>query len=629
MNYFNTQKKISTSLSIFYLVILFSPLFLYGQDNLPISKNFANAVQNQTRTTKGVPGEKYWQNKISYNITAEVIPAEKKLVGSEKIRFQNKSPDTLHQIVLHLFQNVYQKGSKRDDSVHPDDVHSGVEIEKILIEGNQISKKYIEGTLLIVDLERPVYLSEEIYIDVKWNFTIPTKTDMRMGGKDSTSFFLGQWYPKVAVYDDLKGWDKNIHSGGQEFYYDSGDYEYSVKVPEGFMVWGSGVLQNAESVLSKKTYKKFLQAQKSETIIQIVSLEDLKTGGKLTAESIWKFKAENVSDVAFGISDHFLWDGTSEKIAGKNIFIDAAYPPESEDFTEVAQLSKKTIQYLSTELPDVPYPFPAVTVFNGTNGRSGMEYPMIANDPSADNRGRTVDVTAHEIAHNYFPFFVLTNETEHAWMDEAFVAMIPYKYQHQTEPTSNRITRYARDMSKHGDSEINIASNINANLVKDNVSFFNFYGKPALSLFYLEDMLGEKVFKECMIKYIDNWKGKHPAPEDFFNLVNQTANQNLNWYWYHWFYTNGYPDLSIESVKKKNNTYEITVEKIGALPVPINITVTFKDASTKNIRHTAAVWQDTNEKIITVDDDRIIKNIILGNEYIPDTNSANNIYESG
>jgi len=590
---------------IFALVFLI-PVLTFAQNNLPISKNFAKAIKNQTRTTKGIPGPKYWQNRVSYNITAEVIPSEKRLIGTETIILENNSPDTLDHILMHVYQNLYKKGNPKDQFIHPDDVHSGVTIESVKIKEKEIAELESVVTLLVVGLKEFVYPSEVISIEVKWSFIIPSNSDIRMGGKDSSSFFLGHWFPRVAVYDDLKGWDGNIHSGGEEFYYEMGDFEYSVKAPEGFMVWGTGLLQNAEKVLSKNILKKYMQAKKSNDIISIVSESDYDQGEKLTKNNTWRFKADNVSDVAFGISDHFLWDATSTEFAGNRVFIEAAYPPQSADFKEVAQLAKKSIQYLSTELPGVPYPFSAVSVFNGTNGRSGMEYPMIANNPSADNRGRTVDVTVHEITHNYFPFYVLTNETEHAWMDEAFASMIPYKYQQKTEPTLNRLSRYTGYMNKWAHTDRDIATMTNSTFIKGKISSYNFYSKPAVSLYVLQDMLGEKLFKECLVKYIETWKRKHPAPEDFFNLVNEATQQNLNWFWKSWFYGNGFPDLSIDNIVQKENAYEITIKKIGELPVPIELTITFEDQTTAILHQTAAVWEKNNQNFFSI---TTVKNI--------------------
>ena len=610
-----------------YTVLLLTVCsFSFSQSNLPIGEDFSRAIQAKTRTIKGIPGIKYWQNRVSYNISAEVFPEQKRLFGEEKIIFENNSPDTLYQILLHIFQNLYKAGSPRDKFVHPDDVNSGVIIENLTITEREIFKLNTYGTLLVAELKDPVLPSEIITINVKWNFVIPIKSDIRMGGKDSSSFFLGQWYPKVAVYDDLKGWDKNLYTGDREFYYDLGNYEYTVKVPDGYIVWGSGLLQNGEMVLSDRIYNKFRQAQTSDSIISVVGLSDYQGGEPITRENIWKFKADNVSDVAFGTSDHFLWDATSTVISGHRVLIEAAYPAEVRDFTEVAELGKKSIRYLSTDLPGVPFPFPSMTIFNGTNGSSGMEYPMIVNNPSADNRGRTVDVTIHEITHSYFPFYVLTNETEHTWMDEAFAVMIPYKYQLENGPSLNRLIRSARLMSTIANTSMNIAPITNATIVTGRISHFTFYMKPAVALYILQDMLGKEMFKACLTGYMETWNGKHPAPADFFNSVNATSGQDLNWFWTSWFYGNGYPDLSIDHVEVKDDHYEVTIEKIGDLPVPVDLTVIYKDQTEQNIHQPAAIWENRHKAVIPIKTNKNILEMTLGNEYIPDTNPTNNLY---
>lgn len=620
----NNYKLLNKTVLLYSLIILISSAS-FSQTNLPIYKNLSQAISNETRTTKGIPGEKYWQNSASYTITAEIIPKEKKLLGSEIISYENNSPDTLNQLVFHVFQNLYKKGSQRDEQVHPDDVHDGVIIAQLKINTKLITNYTISGTQLIVELEEPIQPSEITTIEIQWEFSIPDKSNIRMGGKDESSFFLGQWYPKVAVYDDIAGWDRNNHTGGQEFYYDLGNYKYSVKVPNSYMVWGTGMLQNAKNVLSENIYTKYIQAQKSDSIISIVDANDYKSGKPITQGNIWEFEATSVSDVAFGISNHFLWDGSSlSGISDNNIFVSATYPVEAEDFKEVAQLAKKSIHYFSTELPGYPFPYSAMTVFNGTNGASGMEYPMIANDPSADNRGRTVDVTAHEIAHNYFPFYVLTNETEHAWMDEAFAAIIPYKYQLENDPSLNRLTRFAKNMSDYANTDWNIATITNSTMLKDRISYFNLYMKPAVGLYVLQDMLGEKLFKECLFTYIDIWKGKHPTPSDFFNVVNETTHKNLNWFWKSWFFEAEHPDLSIDNVIAKNNVYEVAIKKIGNLPVPAFLIVTFEDQTTQDFHHSAAIWENSDRLVISIKTNKKIQEIKLGNEYIPDTDSKNN-----
>lgn len=351
--------------------LFFVKLFLlissicFSQVYLPTTTNFKKALKQGTRTISGIPGEKYWQNKADYVINAEVFPTTKTLIGSEVISYQNNSPSDLNKIVLHIFQNMYKKGAQRDDPVHIDDVTIGVNLSNIKINANATQDYKVEATQLIISLKAPLKTNQKIEISLDWQFIIPTKSDIRMGGKDANSFFLGQWFPKVAVYDDIKGWDRNIHTNGQEFYYDLGNYKYNIKVPEGFLVWGTGTNTSAKKNLSKKIYKKYIKAQNSETFQNIITASDYDSGKKLTKNTLWQYEANDVSDVAFAISNHFLWDGTSLTLSnGNKIFVDAVYPKTTTDFAEVAELAKKSIHYLSTETPGYPFPFPAMTIFN-------------------------------------------------------------------------------------------------------------------------------------------------------------------------------------------------------------------------------------------------------------------------
>lgn len=249
---------------------------------------------------------------------------------------------------------------------------------------------------------------------------------------------------------------------------------------------------------------------------------------------------------------------------------------------------------------------------------------MIVNDPATDFRGRTVDVTIHEITHNIFPFLVLSNETEHAWMDEAFASMLPYEYQQINAPKLSRILRFSKAMSEVGNTDWNIATMTNSTQLKGRVSYFNLYMKPGLALYFLQNILGKELFNTSLQYYIDKWKFKHPMPEDFFNAINTASNKNLNWYFNKWYYTNAYPDLKISSVIGKN----ITIEKIGELPVPINLLVNFKDGTSQTFKTTAAIWENNSLYKIVIESDKEIDNLKLGSDYIPDTDMSNNIYNA-
>lgn len=607
----------------YILIILFIISFsAVAQEELPLTQAYRNAVEKGTRTLNGEPGENYWQNSADYDIVATLFPSENLLKGSETIIYQNNSNDVLNTIVIHLFQNLYKKGAARDAEVNEADLTNGMVIDSLFVNSDIDMDYTIEGTQLIVTLREPLNPSNILELQLYWQFNIPTKSNIRMGAKDETSFFLGQWYPKIAVYDDIKGWDRNMHLGSQEFYNDKGNYRYKVNVPKGYLVWGTGVLKNAKSVLNEETLMRYRKALKSDDVIHIIREH---TAAVTTNDSIWHFEAKNVPDIAFGMSNHFLWDATSiQKSEKERVLVSAVYPKESNDFKEVAELSKKAIDFFSNTMPGITYPYPAMTVFNGTNGLSGMEYCMIVNNPSVNNRGRTVDVTAHEIAHTFFPFTVLTNETDYAWMDEGFASILPYKFQQNNEPSSSRIIRYAKEVSEQGETVINVPTMTNSNMLNGSTSYFNNYMKPALALYVLEDLLGTKIFNVALQNYINQWTGKHPLPYDFFYSVNSTSNLNLNWFWKKWFFENAYPDLKIVSVRHN----VIAIEKVGTLPVPVILQITYDDGRTENLKYTASIWKDTDYFTTVSSYNTKIAKIVLGNDYIPDTDLNNNYWKS-
>jgi hypothetical protein len=623
------KRKIFILLHLQFVIV--TGLFCQNPE-LEITESFKEAQNKNTRTNIGVPGENYWQNSADYEIMATLVPEKRMLQGEETITYYNNSPHKMGKLVLKLYQNLYKKGVARDFNVSPKDVHEGIDILFSEETEERLLDTVIEdGTNLYLHLKDSLSPNDSIRIGLKWEFQIPANSDVRMGAMDDSAFFIGFWYPRVATYDDLNGWDLSKHTGNQEFYHDKGDYKVYIAVPAGYFVMATGELQNPDVVLKDKQLERYKKAQKSDSIISIIREDDLKNIQSVFKKNVWIFHAENVPDFAFGASNHHLWDATSVLIdtaSDERVLIQSGYKPESKDFKEVAKFSRKALKYLSFEFPGYPYPFPTVNVFNGTNGTSGMEYPMIANNPSAERRGRTLDVTAHEITHNYLPFYVLTNETQRAWMDEAFAAMLPYKLQERIEPTLNRLTRYTKNVSKLSNTEEHISTMTSSSAISSRIPYyFTNYTKPALALYYLEEIMGTEMFEKILLEYLTVWQGKHPSAYDFFNLVNESSGKNLNWFWKPWFFEPAWPDLSILNVEEDLNTYKITIKKKGKLPVPVRLKVVFTDGSDYELTKSAEVWRrGENHLVVPIKTNKKISRIVLGNDYIPDVNKNDNVY---
>ncbi|MBE0539136.1 MAG: M1 family metallopeptidase [Ignavibacterium sp.] len=611
------------------LIFVFALSVSFGSD-LKKPKEIKKAYTNQTRSYDGKPGSNYWQNFSEYKIKAGIEPKTRLLTGSEKIVYFNNSPDTLKNIVLKLYQDMYKKGAARNTELNPETVTDGVKISKLSVDGNIISlntdDKIIlyQGTNLIIKLIAPLPPNSKNEIEIDWSFVIPKGTDIRIGTYGETTFFVGYWYPKVAVYDDIRGWHMLSYNGEHEFYFDYSDMNVEIKVPKGFGVWATGMLQNPEEVLNNIYLKRYKESLTSNKVINIIARED--SGKEIYKHqngfTTFKYSAKNISDFAFGMGDFYLWDGISIELEkGKRVACFAAYNPASDFFTQAATMARRSIEFFSKEMPGVIYPYPQITVFNGDGG---MEFPMIVNDGQFSNTINDVYVTTHEIAHMYFPFYVGTNETRYGWMDEGMAYFLPWDLQIELSEYDHR-TRAAIGFSKWAGNEMDIPMILPSILSRDpHLSMMSYY-KPALAYEMLESALGEELFKKCLKEFIARWNGKHPTPWDMFYTFEDVSKQDLSWFWNPWFFESHIPDLAVKEVKMDNNKAKILVENVGNLPVPIDLTLTHEDGTQTKLYASTSVWEK-NEKEVWLETEikAKVKSVELLNKNIPDADGSNN-----
>jgi len=622
------------------LVCIIAVLFLsafnsLAQENYFIPINIQKAYNNQTRSYDGNPGKQYWQNHANYNIAASFNPQSKILTGSETIEYFNNSPDSLSQIVIRLYQNINKANVKRDFIIHTENITDGMKIDELsindsLVNLNDTKSALEQGTNLILFLKEKLPSKTSINFSIDWNFTIPPKENMRMGMFDSTTFFIAYWYPQVAVYDDIDGWDRIDYSGTVEMYNDFNNFDVTLTVPKGFHIWSTGVWHNADEVLNQKYFNKYTQALTSDEVIRIITKDDLLENKiyKSTTNNIFKFKAEKIPDFAFGLSDHYLWDATSfnpDPNNDRRTYVCAAYNESSMDFVDVTFYAKESLRSFSTELPGVPYPFPSATVFNGSGG---MEFPMIVNNGSSSTKAGTVHLTSHELYHQYFPFYMGINERKYAFMDEGLAVMIPFDFQTRMaegyDPRARTTLAYTNQAGKENDLPLMVPS--------VNTSWFSYrmsaYNRPAMAYEILRNFLGDDLFKKALQEYIRRWNGKHPIPNDFFFTFNEVTGEDLGWFWKPWFYEFGYPDLAIKNVEVKENKILITIDKKGNLPGPVKITLTNSNAESSEISFGADVWKNGNKNfIVTTEMINGLKFITLGSSIIPDVDESDNVYE--
>lgn len=635
-----------------FLAVAMPVVDTFAQDSeLYIPRNIQKAYENQTRSMTGLPGSNYWQNRANYKIDVEFDPESRLLKGDAEIIYFNNSPDTLKEMYFHLFANFFKKGQVRDESVAYSDESDGVIIENISINNAVVDtakemEKIVYGpTNLKVILDSSIAPKTQVPINIKWHYTVNKGSHGRTGGVDSTTFFIAYFFPHIAVYDDIDGWDDFHFKGDAEFYNEFGDFDVSITVPPNFVIWATGLLQNSDEVLQEQYLKRFQSAQTSEKIVHIVDSTEAQQKGITTqnTRNAWRFKAENVTDFAFATSDHYLWDATSlvvDKTSGKRVFIDVAYNKDAPDFYRVADISRRSIDYMSFVFPAVPFPFPQMTVFNGL---SEMEYPMMVNNftvynekledfPNKENY--LVALTAHEIFHSYFPFYMGINESKYAWMDEGWATFGDYAITNKliSNPSASRwdpdnYLIYDDVYKEIIGSELDLPMLSISKMTKRPTYSVNSYAKPAMFYMALEDVLGKDVFKSTVQEYMKRWNGKHPMSYDFFFTFNKVSGQNLNWLFKPWFFDLGYPDLSIKNVTQQSGEYSIEIEKIGHYPVPIHLKLTYEDDSTEIIQEKVSVWKSGNATYsVTGSTSKMIKKVELGDVIIPDADMMNNIY---
>lgn len=615
---------------ILILGLLFITLSVLSQD-LYIPRDVKQAINNGTRSMTGEPGVNYWQNKGIYNMKIQVSPPDKTIYGQEEIVYINNSPDTLRVLNFKLILNNHKSGAARLNQVWPDYITTGTHIDKYTENSKEKEwKDENDGTNKRITLDEPLLPDQRINLSLDWHFDMSVQSG-REGAIDSTTFYLAYFYPRIAVYDDYQGWDNMTFTGSQEFYNDFNDYIVEITVPKDYIVWGTGDLLNPEEILQEKYAERLKSSMTSDSVIRIANQEDLasKQVTKQTETNIWKWKANNITDVAFAVSNHYNWDAGSVVVdhgTERRASVQAAYDEKSEDFKEMVGYGKHALSWFSNNYPGVPYPFSKSTIVRGF---ADMEYPMMVNDNSQKSPVFARFVVEHEIAHTYFPFYMGINETRFGFMDEGWATALEYLIgiNDLGEERATmffkmfRVNRWINDKSMEQDIPIITPSNILSGPALGN----NEYGKAALGYLALKDLLGDQGFKTALQGYMKRWHGKHPIPWDFFYSINDISGQNLNWFWDSWYFSHNYIDLAVKKVSFQKDKATITIENIGGMPAPVNIIVTMEDGSQKVFHQTPKVWaHNLKETAIIVEGLKDMKSFTLDGGIFMDADMSNN-----
>lgn len=627
------------------IILVFSfPLWLTAQETeLFESLNYRNAVKDGTRSRNGKPGTKYWQNHADYDISVRLDTASRKIYGRESITYYNQSPDTLNNIVLRLYQNRNKKGAVRDAQVHPANIHEGMDLDTIVINETGISptshRIVVNGTNLAIPLASPLLPKGRLNISCEWSYQIPIEPEFRRTGyyRDN-AWFIGYFYPQIAVYDDMEffppmqGWDYQLfHKGMQEFYNDFNNYRVNIQVPEGFFVWATGELLNEEEVYKSPIPERLEKARATDEKVEIISRDDLDKNF-LTGHN-WIYKATGVPEFAFGTASGYLWDGTSVNIGDRRVFVDVAYHPGSEFYPKVIDIARNTVKYTSEVFPGIPYPYPHSTTFNGMWG-GGMEFPMIANNcDERDTLFKTL-MTFHEICHNYHPFMTGINEKRYHFMDEGltqFCTILWLWDEYRIDFYNNTVGSAKATGIFEAYNQLCVSTQDNTSLYNAytqsdfNNGFYQYVVKPVVPLILFTEMVGEDRFLSAYQEFFRRWEGKHPTPFDLFYTMNDALDENFNWFWNAWYMDFGYPDLGIEL-----REIEIIVRRMGAraLPLPVNLTIDYQDGTSATIHKPMNIWKDgVRQFAIQIEHTKAVKSVSLDTENVPDIDHSNNYIE--
>ncbi|MDO5607045.1 MAG: M1 family metallopeptidase [Capnocytophaga sp.] len=586
---------------IFYFFLLLSAT-ITAQDTLqkPQGDNIFRrmyqemATPNMYRSASGAPGPAYYQQQADYVMQIELIEDENIIRGNETITFHNNAPETLTYLWVQLDQNrrkscspSHLRNSKFAEPAYtPDDFvatilkpefDGGFNIEKVTASNGQPLPYVINQTMMRIDLPQPLPKGGKISFSIQWNYNINNYMvdDGRSGyehfeGENNNIYVIAQFFPRMANYTDVEGWQNQQFWGNGEFSLPFGNYDVSITVPADHILEATGALQNRKEVFSKAMLERYAQAEKSfDKPVIIVTEEEARAKEKIksTARKTWRFKAENVRDFAFSTSRKFIYDAMAVKVGSKNVMALSLYPKEGNPLWE--RYSTKTVAHTLQSYSSFTFDYPYPKAVSVSAENQGMEYPMICwNHGRADANGDFSDevkfgmigVIIHEVGHNFFPMIVNSDERQWAWLDEGLNSFLesltkqsyaekfpadvaPYKHFPDTRSTPAELIDY---MKLEPSYKAPIMSN------PENVMMLGYeaYFKPAVGLRILrETIMGKELFDFAFKTYARRWMFKQPTPDDFFRTMSDASAVELDWFWRTWFYSTDNVDLSIKEVK--------------------------------------------------------------------------------
>ena len=624
--------------------------------NETFANNFYSKNATETRSASGQPGAKYWQNRADYSISASLNDQTKEIIGSEILTYTNNSPDKLGFLWLNVDQNLFKKDS-RGNAIIPlkgsrngakgQDFDGGFKIKSIKAiysaGGKSIEKEVVYS---VVDTRMQVDLPQElngngnsVKLKIEFSFVSPDYGSDRMGVVDTKNgkiFTIAQWYPRMCVYDDVRGWNINPYVGPGEFYLEYGDFDVAITAPASHIVVCSGELQNPNEVYTSEQLKRWAEAKNSDKTIMIRTADEVnnpnsRPSGKTNLT--WKFKIKNARDVSWASSAAFIIDAARINLpSGKKSIAISTYPIEAngkDAWSRATEYTKTSIENYSKRWFEFPYP--AATNVAGNEG--GMEYPGIVFCDFNSKGEELWGVTDHEFGHGWFPMIVGSNERLFAWMDEGFNTFIngisSEDFNNGEYLQAKQNMHEASEMLTNPELEPVMAAP--SNLKEANLGILAYY-KPGSGLDMLRNnVLGEKRFDKAFRTYTERWAFKHPMPDDFFRTIENVAGEDLGWFWRSWFLNNWNLDQGISKVKyvkgDAKNGAVITIENLEKMVMPVVIEIKTKSGAVSRKSLPVEIWERNAEWTFKVDTTEELDSIIIDpDNNLPDSNSENNLW---
>ena len=608
---------------------------------------------NRYRAGDGSPGPDYWQNRADYAISVRLDPASKVLSGAEVITYTNNSPDRLASLWLQLDQNTYRRDARAAIAREwrSSQFTEGYSIEDVAVESGG---SWSQARFVVTDTRLQIQLVHAIEpkgghlkIKIAYHFTVPGVFGGRTAWVDTKNgpiFDIAQWYPRMAVYDDVRGWD-TLPYIAQEFYLEYGDFDYAVTAPANMIVIGTGDLINPEQVLTPEQRRRLTIAGASDATVTIRSPQEVLAPAGVTGERTWRYRMKNTRDVAFSASPAFVWDAARINLSGgRTALAESVYPVESAGsaaWGRATEYMKDSVERFSKRWFTYPYP----TAIGVAGGASGMEYPGMAFNGIKDEGKALFWITAHEIGHTWFPMVVGFDERRDAWMDEGFNTFIDTFESDEFQGGvygPKRDSEFAPGPGEPADQIVHVLKDpdappilTRADSVIEKYRHPVTYFKSALGLVLLREViLGPERFDPAFRKFIADWAFKHPKPSDFFRAMESEGGEDLSWWWRGWYLNNWSLDLAVLNVTYVTDDpakgANVSIQTLDKLVLPAVLEIRYVTGPDVRVNVPVEAWMHSSKVVVRLPGGAAIKEVIVDPDHrLPDSDRTNNTFVVG